>query len=55
MTTKEQMTLAEEEARAIVARLRKSNERAAKRGAPRVDDAQYEVLEKLVARKLLRA
>ena len=55
MTSKERKALAEEEARAIVARLRKSNERAEKNGTtPRVDETEYQGLEKVVARKLLR-
>lgn len=52
MTHKERKTLASEEAKAIVARLRQSNEKAARRGAPTVEEAEYRELERVMARKL---
>ncbi len=55
MTKKERKALAEDEAKMIVARLRKSNERASKNGTPSVEEAEYRSLEKVMARKLLRA
>jgi hypothetical protein len=53
VTEKERRTLASEEAKALVARLRESNERAtARRGAPRMDDSEYSNLQRVVTRKL---
>ena len=52
MTEKQRRTLASEEAKALVARLRASNERAAKRGAPRMEESEYSNLQRVVTRKL---
>jgi hypothetical protein len=52
MTDKERKTLASEEAKALVARLRESNERAARSGAPRMDESDYSNLHRVVTRKL---
>jgi hypothetical protein len=52
MTEKQRRALASEEAKARVARLRESNERAARSGAPRVDDSEYSNLQRVVTRKL---
>jgi hypothetical protein len=52
MTEEQRRTLASEEAKALVARLRKSNERAAKGGAPRMDDSEYSNLQRVITRKL---
>jgi hypothetical protein len=52
MTEDERRALASEEARDLVAQLRKSNERAAKRGAPEVDESVYRTLQAIVTRKL---
>ena len=52
MTEKQRRTLASEEAKALVARLRESNERAAKRGAPRMEESDYSNLQRVVTRKL---
>lgn len=52
MTDKERRTLASEEAKALVARLRESNERAATGGAPRMNDSEYSNLQRIVTRKL---
>jgi hypothetical protein len=43
---------ASEEAKALVARLRASNERAAKRGAPPVEESEYSSLQRVMTRKL---
>jgi hypothetical protein len=52
MTEDERRALASEEAKDLVAQLRKSNERAAKRGAPPVDESVYRTLQAIVTRKL---
>jgi hypothetical protein len=52
MTEKQRRTLASEEAKALVARLRESNERAARRGAPRLEESDYSNLQRVVTRKL---
>jgi hypothetical protein len=52
VTEKQRRTLASEEAKALVARLRESNERAARRGAPRMDESDYSNLQRIVTRKL---
>jgi hypothetical protein len=53
VTEKERRMLASEEAKALVARLRESNERATARGgAPRMDDSEYSNLQRVVTRKL---
>jgi hypothetical protein len=52
MTEDERRALAGEEAKDLVAQLRKSNERAAKRGAPEVDESVYRTLQAIVTRKL---
>ena len=52
MTEEQRRTLASEEAKALVARLRESNERAARRGAPRLDESDYSNLQRVVTRKL---
>jgi hypothetical protein len=52
MTEAERRAQASEEARDLVAQLRKSNERAAKRGAPEVDESVYRALQAVVTRKL---
>ena len=54
MTDNERKELAREGAKQVVARLRASNERAAKNGGPRVDDAQYSRLQQVLTRKLQR-
>ena len=55
MTDNERKTLAREQAKSIVAALRASNEQAAKKGAPKVDEASYRSLQGVVTRKLLRS
>ena len=52
MTNEQRRTLASEEAKALVARLRKSNERAARSGAPLVEESEYSSLQRVVTRKL---
>jgi hypothetical protein len=52
MTDKQRKTLASEEAKALVARLRASNERAASKGAPRLTESDYSNLQRVVSRKL---
>ncbi len=52
VTAKQRRSLASEEAKALVARLRESNERAARSGAPRVDEAEYRTLQRVITRKL---
>jgi hypothetical protein len=52
MTEKQRRTSATEEAKALVARLRESNERAARSGAPRMDESDYSNLQRVVTRKL---
>ena len=52
MTEDERRALAGEEAKDLVAQLRKSNERAAKRGAPEVEESVYRTLQAIVTRKL---
>ena len=52
MTEDERKALASDEARDLVAQLRKSTERAAKRGAPEVDESVYRALQAVVTRKL---
>lgn len=52
MTHEQRKTLASEEARSLVARLRESNERAAVRGAPRLDESDYSNLQRVITRKL---
>ena len=52
MTEEQRRALASEEARDLVARLRRSNERAAKRGAPQLDESVYRTLQGVVTRKL---
>jgi hypothetical protein len=52
MTEKQRRILASEEAKALVARLRESNERAARSGAPRMDESDYSNLRRIVTRKL---
>jgi hypothetical protein len=52
MTEGQRKTLASEEAKALVARLRESNERAAKSGAPRMKESEYRALQGVVTRKL---
>jgi hypothetical protein len=46
--------MASEEAKALVARLRESNDRAAKSGggAPRMEESEYSNLQRVVSRKL---
>jgi hypothetical protein len=43
---------ASEEAKALVAQLRESNERAAKRGAPPMEESEYSNLQRVMTRKL---
>jgi hypothetical protein len=43
---------ASEEAKALVAQLRESNERAAKRGAPPMEESEYSNLQRVITRKL---
>jgi hypothetical protein len=52
VTDDQRRMLASEEAKALVARLRASNERAAKRGAPRVEESEYSNLQRVMTRKL---
>jgi hypothetical protein len=52
VTDDQRRSLASEEAKALVARLRESNERAAKRGAPRMEESEYSNLQRVVTRKL---
>ena len=52
MTDDQRKQLASEEAKALVAQLRESNERAVKNGAPRVEESAYSSLQRVVARKL---
>lgn len=54
MTQRERKTIAQREAKQLVARLRASNKRAARSGAPIVDEAHYRELERVMTRKLLR-
>jgi hypothetical protein len=54
VTDKERRALASEQAKALVAQLRESNERAAKRGAPQVDEAEYRTLQRVITQKLRR-
>jgi hypothetical protein len=55
VTDSDRKRIAREEAKAVVARLRESNEQAVRNGAPRVDEAQYPHLQRVLTRKLLRA
>ncbi len=54
MTEEQRKTMASEEAKALVARLRESNDRAAKSGggAPRMEESEYSNLQRVVSRKL---
>jgi hypothetical protein len=52
VTNDQRRTLASEEAKGLVARLRASNERAAKRGAPRLEESEYSNLQRVMTRKL---
>jgi hypothetical protein len=52
MTDKQRKTLASDEAKALVAQLRASNERAASKGAPRLQESDYSNLQRVVTRKL---
>jgi hypothetical protein len=52
MTDNQRKTLASEEAKALVARLRASNERAASKGVPRLTESDYSNLQRVVTRKL---
>jgi hypothetical protein len=52
VTDDQRRMLASEEAKALVARLRASNERAAKRGAPRMEESEYSNLQRVMTRKL---
>jgi hypothetical protein len=52
VTDDQRRTLASEEAKGLVARLRASNERAAKRGAPRLEESEYSNLQRVMTRKL---
>jgi hypothetical protein len=52
VTQNQRRTLASEEAKALVARLRESNERAVRSGAPRMDESEYSNLQRVVTRKL---
>ena len=54
MTDKERTQLARQQARSIVARLKASNAKAARDGAPRVAANEYRGLEQELTRKLLR-
>lgn len=55
MTKNERTELARVQAKAIVKQLQAGNERAARTGAPIVNEAQYEGLELTLVKKLLRA
>jgi hypothetical protein len=55
MTDNERTELAREKAKVIVEQLKAGNERAARMGAPTVEESSYRGLEKKIARKLLRA
>jgi hypothetical protein len=55
MTDRERAELAREAAKSMVARLRASNERAARKGAPRVEQSEYAALQRVLERKLRRA
>jgi len=52
VTGDQRKTQASEEAKALVARLRESNERAAKKGAPRMEESEYSNLQRVMTRKL---
>jgi len=52
VTGDQRRTQASEEAKALVARLRESNEREAKRGAPRMEESEYSNLQRVMTRKL---
>ncbi len=55
MTESERVEVARDRAKQIVRELKRSNARAAREGAPVVDDACYQGLELTLERKLLRA
>jgi hypothetical protein len=55
VTDKERTQVARARAKAIVQQLKAGNERAARGGAPIVDEARYRGLESTLTRKLLRA
>jgi hypothetical protein len=55
MNDTERTKLARTRAHAIVEQLRESNKKAARNGAPVVDESMYRGLESTIARKLLRA
>ena len=52
MTADQRRHQASEEAKALVARLRESNERAVKRGEPRMEESDYSNLQRVMTRKL---
>jgi hypothetical protein len=52
MTDKQRKTIASEEAKALVAWLRESNERATKTGGPRMKESDYSNLQRVMTRKL---
>jgi hypothetical protein len=55
MADSDKTQIAREHAKVIVQQLRTSNERAARRGAPKVAASSYQGLETTIAKKLLRA
>lgn len=55
MTTKDRRIQAQRFAEQMVQDLRKENEEAELRGAPKVPDEEYKSLEKTLARKLIRS
>jgi hypothetical protein len=52
VTADQRRDQASEEAKALVARLRESNERAARKGAPPMEESEYSNLQRVMTRKL---